>query len=180
VTWGWEESLFQDEANWNKGNRSEIVGKSVKCRGDCFTTDGRRRVFTTHWWRSGRYCLLNIETKSSPLTLHRVALNETRYPLEMKGAFRCSDADVPPLVRLCLRGLQMCSHETFVDCPRYEQLMYAGDARLQMLITYAVSRDDRLVRRGIELFDHSRVNQGFVNERYPSHDVQYSSTFSLI
>jgi len=180
VTWGWEESLFLDEANWNKGNRSEIIGKNVKCRGDCFTTDGRRRVFTTHWWRSGRYCLLNIETKSAPLTLHRVALNETRYPLEMEGAFRCSDADMPALVRLCLRGLQMCSHETFLDCPRYEQLMYVGDTRIQMLITYVVSRDDRLVRRGIELFDYSRVNRGFVNERYPSRDIQHCSPFALI
>ena len=37
----------------------------------------------------------------------------------------------------------MCAHETYMDCPYYEQMMYVGDTRLEVLTTYAISRDDR-------------------------------------
>src|SRR6201995_5293651 len=51
----------------------------------------------------------------------------------------------------------MCSHETYMDCPYYEQLMYVGDTRLQVLTTFATSRDDRLPRKALEVFDFSRA-----------------------
>ena len=111
---------------------------------------GDGRLFTTHWWRSGRYCLLEVKAGETPLTIRRLALDEARYPLENEGAFECGDQELGPVIRIAVRGLQMCSHETFMDCPYYEQLMYVGDTRLEMLTTYVVSRDDRLVRRGIE------------------------------
>jgi hypothetical protein len=178
VTWGWSEGLR--DADGLKRDRNEIAGKHPLCRGDAFRLDGGRRELTTHWWRSGRYCLLNVETGAAPLTLRRIAVNETRYPLELEGAFDCGDPGMAPLIDLCVRGMQMCSHETFVDCPHYEQLMYVGDTRVEMLTTYTMTRDDRLVRRCIGLFDESRVNWGFVNERYPSRWIQHSPTFSLI
>ena len=46
-----------------------------------------------------------------------------------------------------LRTLLMCMHETYMDCPHYEQLMYLGDTRIQMLITYALSDDTRIIRQ---------------------------------
>jgi hypothetical protein len=67
-----------------------------------------------------------------------------------------------------------------MDCPNYEQLMYDGDTRLELLTTAVMTRDDRLVKRAIELFDFSRRNWGFVNERYPAYLPQHSPTFSLI
>ena len=74
----------------------------------------------------------------------------------------------------------MCAHETYMDCPFYEQLMYDGDTRLELLTTGVMTRDDRLVKRAIELFDFSRRNWGFVNERYPAYLPQHSPTFSMI
>ena len=42
---------------------------------------------------------------------------------------------------------RLCAHETYMDCPYYEQLQYDGDTRLELLTTYAMTRDDRLNRR---------------------------------
>ncbi len=67
-----------------------------------------------------------------------------------------------------------------MDCPFYEQLMYDGDTRLELLTTSVMTRDDRLVKRAIELFDFSRRNWGFVNERFPAYLPQHSPTFSMI
>ncbi len=81
---------------------------------------------------------------------------------------------------LAVRGIQMCAHETYMDCPFYEQLMYVGDTRLELLATSVMTGDERLVKRAIELFDFSRRNWGFVNERYPAFLPQQSPTFSMI
>ena len=51
---------------------------------------------------------------------------------------------------------------------------------MELLTTYAMTRDDRLAKRAIELFDFSRRNWGFVNERFPAFLPQQSPTFSLI
>ncbi len=180
ITWGWAESLYQPKTGV-KGNRDEFIGKIFRGMTDTFLPDGTAHAkFSTHWWRAGRYCLLTIKTADKPLTIHRVALDETRYPIENESSFDCGDPELAGVIKLATRGIQMCSHETFMDCPYYEQLMYDGDSRLEMLTTYAMTPDDRLVRRGIELFDYSRRNWGFVNERYPSFIPQHSPTFSMI
>lgn len=178
--WGWAEALYLPKSR-AKGHRDEFVGKTFHGMTDTFLPDGAAHAkFSTHWWRSGRYCLLTIKTAGQPLTLHRLALHETRYPVENEARFDSGDGELPGVIDLAVRGLQMCSHETFMDCPYYEQLMYDGDSRLEMLTTYVMASDDRLVRRGIELFDFSRRNWGFVNERYPSYVPQHSTTFSMI
>ncbi len=179
VHWGWSEGPYQANGRV-KGNRDEIASKRFVLYSDRFIGDGGARSFTSHWWRSGRYCVLQVETAAEPLTVTALALNETRYPLEMTGTLQTPDPALPAVIDLCVRGLQMCSHETYMDCPYYEQLMYVGDTRLEMLTTYVATHDDRLVRQGIRLFDFSRVNWGFVNERYPCREPQHSPTFSMI
>jgi alpha-L-rhamnosidase len=97
----------------------------------------------------------------------------------MPGAFESSDPRLGSSVPALLRGLQMCAHETFIDCPYYEQLMYVGDARLEALVTYAISGDDRLPRKAIALFDASRLASGLVQSRYPSRVRQVIPPFAL-
>jgi hypothetical protein len=66
-----------------------------------------------------------------------------------------------------------------MDCPYFEQLMYVGDTRLEALVTYAVSGDDRLARKAIRLFDGSRGADGLTQSRYPSRVRQVIPPFSL-
>ena len=114
---------------------------------------GEHRQFSTLWWRAGRWCLLSVKTASEPLTLHRLVLNESRFPYENEASFDVGDGELPAVMSLAVRGIQMCAHETYMDCPFYEQLMYDGDTRLELLTTDVMTRDDRLVKRAIELFD---------------------------
>jgi hypothetical protein len=76
------------------------------------------------------------------------------------------------------RGVQMCAHETFVDCPHYEQIMYAADTHLNMLTARVMSPDQRLIRRGIRLFAWSRHLHGMINSSYPA-PAQRISTFPM-
>ncbi len=72
-------------------------------------------------------------------------------------------------------------HDVFVDCPYYEQMMYVADTRIQMLLAYVFAGDDRLSRRGMELFDLSRGRSGYpTTMRHPSFERQESATFAMI
>jgi len=185
VSISWAEALFQPNANGkrsnSKGNRDEVLGKIFEGLDDTFINDGGEgRAYRTWWWRSGRYLLLTIHTADEPLTIDEFDLLETRYPLEDEGSFQSSDASLNAIHPLLVRGMQMCAHETYMDCPYYEQLMYVGDTRLEMLTTYAMTPDTRLPKRGLELFDWSRSTWGLIAEHYPSRTPQLSPTFSLI
>ena len=59
--------------------------------------------------------------------------------------------------KIMLRTLEKCMHETYMDCPHYEQLMYLGDTRIQMLVCYAISSDTRLAEQSISLFASSAI-----------------------
>ncbi len=191
IDWEWAESLYtprkkgeSGDPNYRtgfKGNRDEFIGKEFRGFGDTFLPGGgRNRTFLPLWWRSGRYVQLTIRTGEEPLVIEDVMLRETRYPLENAGRFTASDPSLATIIPLAVRGMQMCSHEIYMDCPYYEQMMYVGDTRLEMLTWYAMSADSRLPERGIRLFDWSRWRTGYVAERYPTYQHQSSMTFSMI
>jgi alpha-L-rhamnosidase len=181
VTIGWAEALHLDASGNEKGQRDEVEGRTfiALCR-DVFIPDGGiTRQFEPLWWRAGRFIQLLIETGDEPLTIEGFRLLETRYPLEMDSHFSSSDSRLEVVTPVMLRGLQMCAHETYMDCPYYEQLMYVGDTRLEALTTYTISADNRLPRKAIILFELSRLADGFTQARYPSRDVQVIPPFAL-
>lgn len=178
----WAESLFEnpDWRDYAKGNRDDWLGKYFHGFGDRFQPDGPRRDFRSYWWRSGRYLELRIRTADTPVRILDLAIGETRYPAAFGAGFSCSDPEIEACLPMMVRGLEACAHETFVDCPYYEQMCYVGDTRLQALCWLVLGRDDRLVKRCIELYDWSRWKTGYVAERYPSDPFQLSVTFSMI
>lgn len=174
------ESLYLNPTTNEKGHRDEIEGKQFVGMGDRFYPDGGdRRLFDTLWWQAGRYWELSIETAVSPLIIHQLTLHETRYPLEMESDFAAEDGRLQAIMPMLVRSMQMCSHETYYDAPYYEELMYAGDTRLEMLTSYMMSRDDRLPRKAIRMFDSSRVSSGLTQARYPSWETQVIPPFAL-
>jgi hypothetical protein len=65
-----------------------------------------------------------------------------------------------------------------MDCPYYEQLMYVGDTRLEVLSTYAWCADGRLPRKALLMYDESRKSPGFTQSRYPCRIQQTIPPFS--
>lgn len=183
----WQEALYSDSQKWGKGNRDEIEGKffntiwnNTDGVGDIFHPDGKPgRKFETLWWRTGRYVEILAEAGNHPLVLEKLFFHETHYPVEMESRLDMADEKLHRIVPITKRVLQMCSHETFMDCPYYEQLMYVGDTRIECLTTYAIQRDDRLPRKALQLFDWSRTPDGLTASRYPSKIRQIIPPFSL-
>jgi alpha-L-rhamnosidase len=163
-----------------KGNRNQIDGKYFCGRGDTFIPDGgEHRTFGILWWEAGRYIEVVVQTSDQPLKIERFVLMETRYPMEMDSSFSSSDPRLETVIPILVRGIQMDSHETFMDCPYYEQLMYAGDTRLEILTSFMMTRDDRLPQKALRMFDSSRRPSGITQSRYPNRLFQVIPPFTL-
>ena len=181
VRWGWAEALRGPDGRKTRDRGAPAGGAFVPGVEDAFRPGGRTGArFSTPWWRSGRFCRLEVETAERPLRVRRVGLVETRLPVRRAGSFACDDATLGPVQRLCVRGLEACMHETFVDCPHYEQLMYVGDTRVQILAAAAAFADDRLPLRAAALFDRSRRADGILAMHYPSSRPQESAAYALV
>lgn len=136
---------------------------------DEFILDGgANRTLEPYWWRCGRYAQMVITTGDEPLTISGLAFHETRYPLEMESRYAVSDARWERILALCFRTLQECCHETFVDCPYYEQMQWVGDMRLQILCHYVATNDVRQVRKALSLINHSPGKGGYIRAFYPA------------
>ena len=179
VRWGWAESLY--DRQHRRADRNAFDQKRcAHALRDTFRPDGRAAAhFTAPWWRCGRWCEFEVKTADAPLTITKLAFTEVRYPLESKASFACDDPSIAEIWRLCRRGLENCMHETYMDCPFFEQQMYPGDTRVVMLIVDALSGDSRLTRFGAGLFDYARRDNGMVPMNFPCRIIQDSSTYSM-
>lgn len=178
VTLTYAESLWQGQ---NKGNRNETEGKQILGYHDQFLPDGgERRLFRPLWWRTFRYLQIDIATRAEPLSIAALRIVFTAYPFVARAKFESDDPTLQKIWEVGWRTARLCAHETYMDCPYYEQLQYAGDTRIQALISLYMTGDDRLVKNAIELLDESRIPDGLTQSRYPSRLPQIIPPFSLL
>ncbi len=173
------ETLFDD--NKKKGHRDSIQGKSIHGVYDIFLPDGAgKRTFTTISYRTFRYVQLDITTGAEPLTLDKLGSWFTGYPFEKKASFSSSDPSLSKVFDIGWRTARLCAYETYMDCPYWERLQYVGDTRIQALVSYYVSGDDRLARNALEQFYASLTYDGLTYSRYPSELPQFIPNYSLV
>jgi alpha-L-rhamnosidase len=178
---GYAESLFDRGARrGDKGNRNEVEGKEFIGFYDEFIPDGyARRLFRPLWWRTYRYLELKVRTGSEPLTIEDLRGVHVSYPFEMKARLETGSERIEKLMEVGWRTARLCAHESYMDCPYYEQLQYAGDTRIQGLISLYNSGDSRLLRNAIAQLDDSRSPEGLTLSRAPTRQEQYIPPFSL-
>jgi hypothetical protein len=151
-----------------KGNRADWENGTLHGFTDTYTVagyggDGSPEEYEPFWFRTFRFVRLHITTGTEPLTLREFHYRETGYPLEAKTTVKTSDPELCAIWDISLRTLRRCMHETYEDCPFYEQGQYAKDSLLQILFTYSVSADDRLARRCIDDFHRSLRYDGLIS-----------------
>lgn len=167
------------ESMWNgqeKENRNEVVGKTIQGYVDEFIVGEAECFFEPLWWRTFRY--VQIDTDAD-VDLTLVEVMQTGYPLLVESKFKADLPWVEGIWTVGVRTLERCMGETYFDCPYYEQLQYAGDTRIQALLTYYLTRDRDLPRNAIETMAWSLMENGLTQSRYPSRQPQVIPPFSL-
>ncbi|MDB5025003.1 MAG: Bacterial alpha-L-rhamnosidase [Mucilaginibacter sp.] len=187
ISMSYAEGLYiiePNNTNWRtqgkKGNRNEIDGKRFVGRKDSITSEGSKgQQFTPLNWRTYRYLQLIVQTKDEPLTIDDLYGTATGYPFQYNARLETDNNELNKILEIGWHTARLCSWETYMDCPYYEQLQYVGDTRIQALVSYYDSGDDRLARNAITLLDHSRIAEGITQSRYPTAVMQQIPTFSL-
>ena len=163
-----------------KGDRSVVEGKTIIGRKDSILSNGsENQLFTTLSWRTYRYIQLRIVTSDQPLVLEDIYGTFTGYPFQNKTQLVTDNPVTDSLFAIGWHTARLCAVETYMDCPYYEQLQYAGDTRIQALVSLYNSGDDRLVKNAIEQLDDSRQPEGVTLSRYPTQMPQLIPPFSL-
>ncbi|RZK70340.1 MAG: alpha-rhamnosidase, partial [Pedobacter sp.] len=181
ISIGYAETLYdKGEGDLRKSNRNEIEGKKFVGRIDSLLADGSaNQSFTTLNYRSYRYLKLTVKTQSEPLVIDDIYGTFTGYPFKENYTFQSENPEIKQILDIGWRTARVNAMETYMDCPYYEQLQYIGDTRIQAMISYYNSGDDRLAKNALTLMDHSRLTEGVTMSRYPTHSTQIISTFSM-
>jgi len=175
----WSESLFEKTEDFTKGNRDEVNNKIFHGEGDTFLSNGKKTFFDVLWWRAGRYIEIYVEAGREELKIEKFNLHETHYPFKKEAKLATSDKLLTSFFPIAWRTMEMCSHETYMDCPYFEQLMYIGDTRLEVLVNYVMTSDNRLPEKALKCFDMSRKTFGLTQSRYPCRYINLIPPFSL-
>ncbi len=163
-----------------KGNRNEVEGKEFAGYYDVLSADGGpHRRYSPLWWRTFRYIELTIDTGGEPLVIEDLRGIYTGYPFARTQQIDTGSPLVPRILDVGWRTARLCAHETYMDCPYYEQLEYAGDTRIQALVSLYATGDARLMRNALSLLNDSRTAEGATMSRAPSRQQQYIPPFSL-
>ena len=145
---------------------------------DTLILDGMDITFEPFWYRTFRF--ISIEVFAGEDTIvYCPTFRKTGYPLLIESEVRSSEKWVEEVWQLCVRTLENCMMETYMDCPYYEQNQFPMDTRLQALFCGVVSNDRQLTMKALEDFHCSITPNGLVHGRYPGSYQQIISTFSL-
>ncbi|MGZ0708550.1 alpha-L-rhamnosidase-related protein [Coraliomargarita sp. W4R53] len=155
---------FEDNTSgWSFDHRGRFEGFE-----DIIECDGREWHWQPHHWRTAKFIRLQIQTNDQALTLSNFQFCPCHYPLDEAAPFTCSDSQLKTVHETSMHTLKLSMHETFIDCPYFEQLQYIGDsalnARAAMLTCGAYAASEQLILH----FDWSRVPEGWTQSRYPS------------
>lgn len=181
ISLGYAETLYdKGSRGTRKSNRNDVEGKDFVGRIDSLISNGSNgQTFTTLNFRTYRYIKVIIQTKNEPLTVDDIYGTFTAYPFKRASVLNTDNAELKQMLDIGWRTARLNAWETYTDCPYYEQLQYIGDTRIQALISYYNTNDDRLARNALTLMDHSRLAEGVTKSCYPTKGTQIISTFSL-
>ncbi len=162
-----------------KKDRRDVLGdKRVEGYNDIYVTRNGRQAYEPFIHRTFWYVRVAIKTPT-PLTIRGFTYRWTSYAFPERGSFACSDEILNKIWQVGWYTARLCAHESYEDCPYYEQLQYVGDTRIQAMLTYYASGDPRLPAAAIRHLNASRLPEGLTYSRYPSHVYQIIPGFSL-
>ena len=173
----YSECYVQDNG---KGHRLDAVHGHLSGYGDHYTAaGGMNATYEPFWFRTFRFVQVTVHTADAPIFMDGFEYEETGYPLKVLTRVETSDSSLSDIWDISLRTLRRCMHDTYMDCPYYEQLQYVMDTRSEILYTYAVSADDRLARQAIDDFSRSQRRDGLLNASYPNVNENVIPGFSM-
>ena len=160
-----------------KAIRDDINAEGARIDGmfDLIRARGGEQSFSTFWFRAFRYIKLELPEN----TECTISYAPYFYPFDKAGSFECSNEKYNKMWHVSLNTLLCCTHETYVDCPYYEQGQYSMDGALEMLYTFRTSSDKQMPLKFIKDLAASQTVDGMICANYPTSVTQVIPDFTL-
>ncbi len=154
----------------DKVKRDDYVGGEIGKNGqaDRIVLKGGRLMYEPFWYRTMRFLQIDIQAAGEAVRFYRPQLLKTGYPLNPGSYVKSDAAWVEQVYGMCVRTLESCMMEAYMDCPFWEQMQYPMDTRLQAIFTYVCSMDTKLARKALQDFHDSMLPVGLIQGRAPS------------
>ena len=159
-----------------KGEKGRRDGSFRVGNFDVFEVNGKLK-FTDLQWRAGRYAEIRC---TGTARVEKMVFRRHGYPYRFRFNYEAMPERWRGALNLAARTLECCSHDSFMDCPFYERLMYIGDARIEALCAYTAADDDLLARKALRFFALSQKSSGAILSRYPAKVEQMIPSFVAI
>lgn len=166
------EALVDGEGH--RGNRHEKEGKGCVGFQDRAAIAGKG-TFEPLEWRCARF--IQIDT-TNDVRVVSASWQDVESRLQPDAELQ-ADEETERIWTTAIRTAKLCAVDAYDDCPYWERLQYAGDARIQALIGYHLSPDRSLQRQAIRHFAWSQMPDGLTASRYPDRTQQVIPPFSL-
>jgi hypothetical protein len=137
-------------------------------------------VYEPFHWRTFWFVRLEVSPGPDAFELSDAHYRFTTYPQTLKARVDSAIPDSDRMWEVSWRTLQLCAHETYEDCPYYEQLNYVADSRLQARCSLVLAGETRLPRHTIRIYRDSVRSDGLIHSRVPSVIPQVKPYFALI
>ncbi len=162
-----------------KGDRTDFLHGDLYGETDVYWKGDGDQWYEPFFFRTFRYLKISIRTEGQSLVLKQALFRMTGYPLAIETKFRADEPQIQGMWDISVRTLERCIHETYEDCPYYEQMQYLMDTLIESEIAGCLSRDDRLTRKALLDFHSSQRPDGMVTCNYPASFVQIIPAFSI-
>ncbi|MDI3547763.1 MAG: alpha-L-rhamnosidase [Halanaerobiales bacterium] len=114
-----------------------------------------RQKYRSFIKRGFRYVMITVRNHNSPVRIYSVKGYGSGYPVTEVGDFFSPDHRLNEIWRITRHTLRLCSEDTYVDCPAYEQSLWTGDCRISSLVGYYLFGSYNLARRTLLLVAES-------------------------
>ncbi len=160
-----------------KAVRDDINADGARIDGmyDLIHARGGEQSFSTFWFRAFRYIKVEFPENAE----FDISYAPYFYPFDKAGSFECSNDAYNKMWHISLNTLLCCTHETYVDCPYYEQGQYSMDGALEMLYTFRTSSDTKMPLKFINDLAASQTVDGMICANYPTGVTQVIPDFTL-
>ena len=172
IDWGYGElarSLFSglahvDENGWV--NTEGVVGRGYA---DRYITRSGAQSIELPDERTARWLTLHIHFPADgAITIKKLGIVKSQYPIRMIGSFSCGDERVEQIVKLCQIHAEVTMTDAYVDTPGREDGQWVEDAQIRALIAERWFGDYKLRRILIRCLAQSQREDGEIHVFAPS------------
>lgn len=168
---------YTDTNGSKDGVRRDKMGDTFKGPYDEIELTGEMQTYEAYFYKAFRYVRAEYP-KGTEFVVAEQKYKPYFYPCEGEGKVTAT-----PLMNkiwdVSVNTLKCCTHETFVDCPFYEQCQYDMDTAIEMMVLMRLTSDYSMPKKAVYDLARSQRPDGMLCAHYPTSWVQIIPNFSL-